>query len=223
MLRLLLFFCCFLLITTGCQTNEESAVISPQPTLAFSNQSAINGFGNQYAAHTALQYFLKDKIHPFSISQVKGVGKDGFKSWLNQNGIDKPMKAFLQPVLNDQKSEFVILHQVRLKSTNKLTSIAIAGVADVTKPLVNFTDIVILQSQEDDDDDDGGNDEGWSQCQYNSCSCVNSSNCSCTSTTINKTPGEDCPTDECSSDEECGGNGGDEGGNFGIFEVLGAF
>ncbi len=224
MLRLLCYFSCFLLIITGCQTNENPEGIGPDYSADSPIVFAANDNADLKAAHNALVYFLKDKVHPFEINQVKGVGKSGFKFWLNNHGIDKSMKDFLEPILNDQKSEYVILNQVKLKSTNKLTSIAVASVADATKPFVNFTDVVILESQEgEDDDDDGGNGEGWSQCQYNSCSCVNSSNCSCTSTTINKTPGEDCPEDECSSDDECGGNDNNNGGNFGIHEVISAF
>jgi hypothetical protein len=219
MTRLIVLFTLLLVVSTSCESDEESSAIFPnsiEPITSAVNTKKI--IPEPSDALTSLVYFLEDRVYPFELHQVKNVSQTTFKNWVKKNNINIHMQQFLKPSFTDKNTQYVILHDVRLKNTNKKVTLALVGITEKIKPDMDYSDLVILSNGEDNDDVDDG---GIAKCHYNSCFCANPSNCSCVSTTSNAVNGK-CPGDECSSDSDCGSS--DSGGSdFGIYETLAAF
>ncbi|MGD1893451.1 MAG: hypothetical protein ACFB15_23020 [Cyclobacteriaceae bacterium] len=218
--RLIFLFTLLLVVSTSCESDEESSAIFPtslEPkTAAFNTKKIIP---KPSEALTSLVFFLEDRVYPFELHQVKNVSQTTFKKWVKKNNINIQMQQFLKPALTDKNTQYVILNDLRLKSTNKKVTIALVGINEKTKPDMNYSDVVILFNEDDIDSyvDDGG----IGTCHYNICFCWNSNSCDCNSATSNEVNGK-CPGDECSSDSDCGtSNSG--GSKFGIYEALAAF
>ncbi len=179
-------------------------------------------------ALNAVNRFLSDSIHPASPNQVRGIETQRLGRWLRNSTLGAAQKekarTLLKPVLADPGTVVVMMRDVRLKRTDGTASVALIGIPEALKAEVR-ADLVTVFSHASEGDDNGGEDDpeddGNMQptCRYHRCfraspekpgSCV-------TATQFN----EECPDDECSSDEDCGGGGG--GGGGGILETLGAF
>ena len=174
-------------------------------------------------ALSALNNFFKNQIQPVELSQTVSINPNSFQKWIKDAALGAKTKSeilsLLKPLVDNSSLGGVILKNAKSKTSGIKLDMAIVDIPIQIKLDGLNSDIFVIYASEDDEGNDGG---GVAECQYKSCFCANKNNCSCTSTTSNRPAGGDCPTDECSSDSDCGGND-DEEGLIDIHDVLGAF
>jgi hypothetical protein len=110
------------------------------------------------AALDSLNTFLSDSIYPAEMSQVKGVGKGEISAWLNRAKLSRArrngLRRELKPVLQGERVEAVLLSGVKLKSSNKATSVLIVGFYPDLQQKLGTAGFIIYE-----DSDGNGGDE----------------------------------------------------------------
>jgi len=196
-------------------------------------------------ALAVLNDFFSDDLEPVEMEQVYPLNALKFKRWVRKSSLAKKQKARLLRVLKpliDKEAVVagVVFRGATLVEDGSEVNVAVLGIPEAFRPRLHDTDVFVVyaDSGETDSEDpedpegpegpgDGGGDDGGpgneqEHCRYNRCMRASKSDTKpwCVRAYMTN---KECPPDECSGDEDCGGGVEDDDNILDFFEVLSAF
>jgi hypothetical protein len=171
------------------------------------------------AALDSLNRFLEDDIYPAELEQAHGLNQRTFLEWLSQSGRgaeeQKRILQLLKPAMARSDWSAVLLQDVTSKRRPGLQiDMVLVGIPAAIATRVLGSDVVVIAS-EDDDEEEEEDENQQVKCQYHKCYRQNPDAAGICVTATRFT--EECPDDQCASDSDCGGGGGQ------IIDAIGLF